>query len=188
MPKCQKCGFISISSTEGETAACPACGAIYAKVAAAIENARSRGQITVPDVPPPSPAYQIQVAGENPDLARRRQPRWRMVLWIGGGLVVSLYMLGTCSLPSTMDSSDTTKVFMCQFALKRQLHDPDSAQFEDRGAGLVTAVSGSGTGAVFKVELTFRARNAFNALRFVKGTCLSRADGGVIAAEVTPLN
>lgn len=70
---CLKCGHVRKRDDEGPDYACPACGAVYAKVRAAVhereeaarESARRMDfQVRQPPAPPPPPAVPASVAAE----------------------------------------------------------------------------------------------------------------------------
>jgi len=63
--------------------------------------------------------------------------------------------------------------FACEEFVKRTLHDPDSAQFDDYHDYWAKEEKPG----LFHVQVGLRARNGFNALRQTTVDCVSRYDG-----------
>ncbi len=61
---------------------------------------------------------------------------------------------------------------MCKEFVKRSLHDPESADFESSKTYPVTEEAGG----IFTVEVSVRARNAFNAMRNTIVSCKAKRE------------
>ena len=75
--------------------------------------------------------------------------------------------------------------YACREFVKRSLNDPDAAQFDDT-SGYFTEKQ---TVDKFRVEVTVRAKNGFNALRHITVNCVTQQTGGkwfpVFVKEIT---
>lgn len=75
--------------------------------------------------------------------------------------------------------------YACKEFVKRSLNDPDAAQFDDAR----TYFTEKQTADKFRVEVSVRAKNGFNALRHITVNCVTQQTGGnwvaVFVKEIT---
>ncbi|HEY3658239.1 MAG TPA: hypothetical protein VGL34_24990 [Steroidobacteraceae bacterium] len=75
--------------------------------------------------------------------------------------------------------------YACKEFVKRSLNDPDAAQFDDASAYFTEKQAVD----KFRVEVTVRAKNGFNALRHITVNCVTQQTGGkwfpVFVKEIT---
>jgi RNA polymerase subunit RPABC4/transcription elongation factor Spt4 len=75
--------------------------------------------------------------------------------------------------------------YACQEFVKKSLNDPDAAQF-DAASGYLTKRQAPGQ---YRVEVTVRAKNGFNALRHIAVNCVTQKSGEnwlpVLVKEIT---
>jgi hypothetical protein len=64
----------------------------------------------------------------------------------------------------------SSAAYACRMFVERSLHDPDSAEFDDESEYVVS----KSRGGVYRVVVTLRARNGFNALRHGSVICKTR--------------
>jgi hypothetical protein len=99
---------------------------------------------------------------------KKETKRWsrKKICMIIGGIVFLPPLLGIKNEPQPIDPI-TQAQYICKGMVKKSLHDPDSAEFDTPNF----YAAGVDNKNIYRVVVTLRAKNGFNALRKMAVDC-----------------